>query len=314
MKRPTTRRLSGLESLEDRKLLAASILDSPVDQVDETAIVYQPAAQARIIARIVNGEPTAEYDAVGIVNGGCTGTLIAPNAVLTAAHCVEGFSGGFIGDTEGTFEVGGTSYSTIDVIPHPNYNPSALGTDSANDIAIMILGQNVNGIQPMEINRGTPQVGQVLTLVGYGGGGNGTSGHTGDFGTLRVGTTPVDYVTSTLIKWDFDNNSESNTAPGDSGGPAFITVNGQQLIAGVTSGGDQENAGIGDHSFDSRVDTYAEWIDGILGNSGGGDGGNGDGGDPGDGDGGSAPGDGDGGGDDGLGDGGDNGGDDTRRR
>ena len=36
-------------------------------------------------------------------------------------------------------------------------------------------------------------------------------------------------------------------------------------LAGVTSGGDSATAGIGDHSFDTRVDAYASWIDSIVG-------------------------------------------------
>jgi secreted trypsin-like serine protease len=107
----------------------------------------------------------------------------------------------------------------------------------------------------------------LLTLVGYGYGGTGTTGSNGDYGTKRVGTTPIDSVSAKLITWDFSNNSESNTAPGDSGGPAFVSVGGVNFVAGVTSGGDQEDAGIGDHSFDTRVDAYAAWIDSIVGSS-----------------------------------------------
>src|SRR5206468_2811748 len=58
---------------------------------------------------------------------------------------------------------------------------------------------------------------------------------------------------------------ESNTAPGDSGGPAYLHVNGTYYVAGVTSGGDRDDSAIGDHSFDTRVDAYAAWIDSIVG-------------------------------------------------
>lgn len=213
---------------------------------------------------IVNGTPTTAFPSVGIVGdaseGFCSGTLIAPQVVLTAGHCADG-----VAHTAGRFQVGGQTYATSQVIVHPQYNESAIGTDNAHDIALFRLNRAVTGISPSPIYRSTPQVGQLLTLVGFGAGGTGSSGHDGSFGTKRVGTTPIDQVSSRLILWRFDNNSESNTAPGDSGGPAFIQVGGTYYVAGVTSGGDQENAGIGDRSFDTRVDAYQSWLANYLG-------------------------------------------------
>lgn len=215
---------------------------------------------------IVNGTPTSSFKSVGLIgnrNGFfCSGTLIASRYVLTAGHCGSG-----VGDTAGRFKIEGETYFTSRVFVHPNYNRLTL----ANDIAIYELNRDVVGIAPSPIFRGTPRVGQSLTLVGYGAGGNGTSGHNGDFGTKRVGTTPIDKVTSKTIEWNFDNNDESNTAPGDSGGPAFLRVNGVYRVAGVTSSGEKTDAGIGDVSYDTRVDTFQSWIDSIIeGGTGGG--------------------------------------------
>ena len=261
--RSRVERFAPAETCEPRVVLSA------VSVSQSGAVELHQSSGLERVARIVNGTQTSDYPAVGLIGDTsddfCSGTLIAPQYVLTAGHCVEGVAG-----TAGTFTIGGRTYRTEKVYLHPNYNGNAIGSDSANDIAIYKLNEPVVGIAPMDIFRGTPQVGQLLTLVGFGGGGTGTTGSNGDFGIKRVGTTPIDQVTRTLIQWNFDNNTESNTAPGDSGGPAFLTVGGVKLLAGVTSGGDSANASIGDHSFDTRVDAYASWITSITGQTGGG--------------------------------------------
>lgn len=255
------RKLGSVENLETRRLLTASGFATDLPQIEnvDTAQIAQQHSHSfsgdRAL-RIVNGVQTSGFKAVGIVNNGCTGTLIAPNAVLTAAHCVEGNASGM------SFDVGGKSYSVEKAVIHPEYE-----TAKDIDLAVMILSENVTGVDPMEINRTAPKVGQVLTLVGFGATGTPQSGHNGDFGVKHVGQTPIDNVDATHIRWNYDNASESNTAPGDSGGPAFVTVNGQEVIAGVTSGGSQENAGLGDESFDVRVDAFANWIDNIVSGS-----------------------------------------------
>lgn len=254
---PTRSRIGPFEHLETRALLSVSPHARIVngEEIDDA------------FPSVVNGSPTSGFAAVGEVGdrGGfyCSGTLIAPQYVLTAGHCGED-----VRSTAGRFTVGATTYSTSEVFVHPNYNGNRIGVDdSANDLAILQLNTSVAGITPSPIFRGTPHVGDVLTLVGFGAGGTGTSGHDHSFGTKRMGTTPIDGVTARRILWTFDNNTESNTAPGDSGGPAYIEVGGVYFVAGITSGGDRANAGIGDHSYDTRVDAYASWIDSIVGNT-----------------------------------------------
>ena len=269
-------------TLEDRRVLSAitaavaEVGDSMVNHSNESSSTeLVSASQKAVTARVINGESTSDYAAVGIVNNGCTGTLIAPDVVLTAAHCVEASGGGYIGDTEGTFEVNGQVYNTTKITVHPDYNPNNFG--AGYDIAIMKLDRAVEGVTPHDINRTVPVVGQTLTLVGFGETGSSSSGGSnGDFGNKTVGQTAIDEVTQTHVSWNFDSHNESNTAPGDSGGPAFLEFAGKLVVAGITSGGDGEAGQLGDFSFDTRVDTLADWIDSVAGTTSDGDGNNGD--------------------------------------
>ena len=249
---------AALERLEDRTLPAALALDfRSIDSGERTAL-------------IINGAETSDYASVGklIVTfadgpGFCTGTLIAPQYVLTAAHCAVDGDGILASSAE--FTVGNTTYQAEEIFVHPEYGgKELLGTEAANDIAIIKLSEPVIGVTPVQIFRGTPHVGQLLTIVGFGHGGSDVIGEDDDFGTKRRGTTTIDQVSSKLVSWTFDEPSESNIANGDSGGPGFVSISGTLFVAGVTSAGDSNAALIGARSYDTRVDAFAAWIDSIV--------------------------------------------------
>ncbi len=275
LRRRSQKNVLEFEPLENRKLMAAdiaaidlqSLMSSPdtapamvaPSTVHQHAISTDQGANAPS-ARIVNGQQTSEFTAVGYVGTGCTGTLISPSHVLTAAHCLEN-----VGNRGVTFEVGGQTYRSSAVTLHPEYNANRF--DAGNDLAIITLSRPVTGITPMELFRQTPQVGMNLTLVGFGEGGTSTGGFDPNDDGKQVGETRLDVVTGEHIAWNFDSHNEANTAPGDSGGPAFVNINGNFQIAGVTSGGTGNAQSLGDYSFDTRIDIHAAWIDGIVGNS-----------------------------------------------
>jgi hypothetical protein len=242
------------------------------------------AAQPGGSADIVGGSPHTGNPEVPIilmldeaqdVIAICSGTLIAPKLVLTAAHCVDGVVpavgyGVYFG-TDATLEEdpGGLFFTMAEsVVFHPDWDPDVL--DAGNDIGLIHLVDEVP-IAPAAI-RTTPlaagDIGSPVHLVGWGI----TGGGLDDSGIKR-------HVVSTLDDFNVNlvvvGNPETNTCSGDSGGPAFLEVGGVEQVVGVTSFGD-ENCEI--QGVSTRVDAFVDFISANSepGGPGGGGGGFGD--------------------------------------
>lgn len=160
----------------------------------------------------------------------CTGTLVGPRVVLTAAHCLVSVSPRtrvFFGADPAA---GGTMLGVLDARAHPEFD--RLSFD--NDIAVLLLdGEPPAAAQPLELFAGpldASHVGRPIRLVGFGRQG------VGDTAALRKrqGTSVIDQV----FAGDFSYSaSPSQTCEGDSGGPAFMVEGGREQLVGVTSNG-----------------------------------------------------------------------------
>jgi hypothetical protein len=222
----------------------------------------------------------------------CSGAMITPNVFLTASHCTiyytqelapRGFTvyvsldqsipfGALTNNSTNLFPVS-------DAVTNPNY--SQRQSDSG-DIGVLILTDNVVGVTPatlpscnlldqLDYQNGLKSA--VFTPVGYGLQNRVVGGGVPFFQDANPIPRMYAFSSFNALNGGYirlsqnPSTGDGGTCFGDSGGPNFLTVNGQQILVAVTITGDSVCRAT---NVDYRTDTasaqaFFAYVNGLFG-------------------------------------------------
>jgi len=251
-------------------LLAVSAIASADPRPSTGGVVPQGGESSSVVGGTT--APLGKWpDAVAVLgpNGSCTGTLVAPDVVVTAGHCSEIHPSQVIANTI-DFTQGGEHVGVKSTTAYPDWQHSY-------DISVVVLDQPITNITPRQLGTSCTfdhfARAMDVHLVGFG---LTAADGTGDNTHLNEAMAPVvdptcmgPYGCNKAIApgGEFVAGGDgTDSCFGDSGGPVYLdTPRGVIAIGAVSRGVNASSTPCGGGGIYVRTDKVIDWIEQTTG-------------------------------------------------
>lgn len=237
------------------------------------ALVVAPGAHAVVGGTAV--EPS-RYPAVVALADVCTATLIAPDRLLTAGHCIS-----YVDPGVTTVRIGRDGpYGVARVARHPRfrYQLPQIPAEPYRDVALVELDRPVDDVVPLPVSGARVRAGSRATLFGYG---TSDPDRLDRFGTLRRADLVVRGVGTCRRKLERALRGQgrqfraeamlctqgprpgkpyASGCNGDSGGPLVRATSRGPMVIGIDSWGVACGALDGDPEVFVRMSRERSWV------------------------------------------------------